>query len=155
MTLRTPLYNAATPTELPAGDFLDSDIGLTVSENQTGASVAPGVPVYASVAGEVDLAQASSKALANVLGLTMDTAANAADVPIQTCGVLEASVGEWEDVMGDASGLTAGTVYFLDPSTAGMLTDTAPTTTGQVVARIGLALSSTEMRVGIERPILL
>ena len=155
MTLRTPLYDAVTPTEIGSSDFLDSDIGLTVGENQTGASVAPGVPVYASAAGEVDLAQASSKVLSNVLGLTMDTAANAADVPIQTCGVLVASVGEWEDVMGDASGLTAGTVYFLDPDNAGMLTDTAPTTTGDVVVRIGIGVSATEMRINIERPILL
>jgi len=52
------------------------------------------------------------------------------------------------------SGLTADTVYFLDPVTAGALTTTAPNTVGQVAKAILYAKSTTEAyvydRIGVE-----
>jgi len=52
------------------------------------------------------------------------------------------------------SGLTADTVYYLDPSTAGALTATKPTTIGQIAKAILYAKSATEVyvydRTGVE-----
>lgn len=43
------------------------------------------------------------------------------------------------------SGLTAGTVYFLDPSTAGAITATEPSTAGQISKPIGVANTTTSI----------
>jgi len=45
------------------------------------------------------------------------------------------------------SGLTDGTVYFLSPSSAGTMTATEPSTVGQVSKPVGVALSSTTLRM--------
>lgn len=58
-------------------------------------------------------------------------------------------------VTGDAGGLAFGAVYYLDPTIAGRLTDTAPTSSGQYVVRVGTAKSTTELMVDIEARILL
>jgi hypothetical protein len=44
------------------------------------------------------------------------------------------------------TGLTPGAAYFLDPTTPGTLTTTAPTTVGQSVQPVGVALSSTSLQ---------
>jgi hypothetical protein len=49
----------------------------------------------------------------------------------------------------DTGGLTFNSVYYLDPATAGKLTKTAPTTVGQYVMPIGLALSTTDLQITI------
>jgi len=51
--------------------------------------------------------------------------------------------------------LTPGATYFLDPSTAGRITTTAPTTAGQYVVRVGRAVDATTLDIEIELPILL
>lgn len=48
-------------------------------------------------------------------------------------------------------GLTAGTVYFLSPTSAGGITATEPSTLGQVSVPIGVATSSTTMLVSPKR----
>lgn len=50
-----------------------------------------------------------------------------------------------------AWGLTTGEVYFLSPTTAGLLTTTEPTTIGQVSVPVGVASSSTTMYVSPKR----
>jgi hypothetical protein len=49
--------------------------------------------------------------------------------------------------------LTAGIQYFVDPDTAGLLTDTAPITVGDFVAPVGIALSTTEMIIAIHQTV--
>lgn len=48
------------------------------------------------------------------------------------------------------TGLTVGSVYYIDPAVPGAVTTTAPTGTGQVVQRVGKAVSATELEVTIE-----
>jgi hypothetical protein len=52
------------------------------------------------------------------------------------------------------TGLTAGNVY-LSAATAGKPTNTAPSATGQVVQRLGLATSATEVNTEMDAPIVL
>jgi hypothetical protein len=113
-----------------------------------------GTPVYVSATGSVDKAQADAAATKDVVGLVVDTSiASSATGDIQTGGLLEATTGQWDAVTGDAGGLTAGTQYFVDPDTAGMLTDTAPIVAGDFVCAVGIALSTTEMIIAIHQTV--
>ena len=51
------------------------------------------------------------------------------------------------------SGLDAGDLYFLSPSTAGAITLTPPSSAGQAVVRVGEASTTTEFAIRIEPPI--
>ena len=51
------------------------------------------------------------------------------------------------------SGLDAGDLYFLSPSTAGAITLTPPSSAGQAVVRVGEASTTTEIAIRIEPPI--
>lgn len=52
-------------------------------------------------------------------------------------------------------GLTAGSIYYLSAGAAGAITTTAPSTVGQVVRIMGVAVSADELLVRIEQGILL
>ena len=51
------------------------------------------------------------------------------------------------------SGLDAGDLYFLSPSTAGAITLTPPSSAGQAVVRVGEASTATSFAIRIEPPI--
>ena len=51
------------------------------------------------------------------------------------------------------SGLDAGDLYFLSPSTAGGITLTPPSSAGQAVVRLGEAATTTSLAIQIEPPI--
>lgn len=143
--------------QISAGDTLDasvSEVDVVTKTNENAGALVIGTPVYTSGSGQVDEAQANTYATAEVLGLVKD-ASIAAATPgmIQTDGVLVASTAQWDAVTGQVGGLTVGVVYFLSPTTAGMLTVTAPSAVGELVARIGKALSETELEITIEQPV--
>ena len=140
--------------QLRAGDTLD----LTASSNQqfsaTNSNIAAitiGQPVYIQGADTVDLALADAKATSGVIGLVLDASIDSSVVgTILTDGILTST--DWTAVVGAAT-LTVGSVYFLSDVDAGMLTTTAPTTTGSFVTRVGTAISTTTLEVTISRPI--
>ena len=53
------------------------------------------------------------------------------------------------------SSLDAGDLYFLSPTTAGAITLTPPSGTGQAVTRVGEAATTTQFATHIEPPVLL
>ena len=53
------------------------------------------------------------------------------------------------------TGLNAGDLYYLSPTTAGAMTTTAPSGSGQALTRIGEAGTTTAFSIQIEPPILL
>lgn len=140
--------------QLKAGDTLD----ITASSNQqfsaTNSNIAAitiGQPVYIQGANTVDLALADAKATSGVIGLVLDASIDSSVVgTILTDGILTST--DWTAVVGAAT-LTIGSVYFLSDVDAGMLTTTAPTTTGSFVTRVGTAISTTTLEVTISRPI--
>jgi hypothetical protein len=112
--------------------------------------------VYSNGNGTFSLAQANAVGTSKVLGLVYDTSIlNTAAGLILVDGVMTATTGQWDVVTGGAGGLTAGSEYFLSPTTAGAITTTAPTADGQVVAPIGIAISTTKLRLGIKVTVLL
>ena len=160
MALRKPLVIISGQVQqLQAGDTLDAsaaEVDVVALTNGNASAIVIGSPVYSDAAGSVDLAQANASGTVEVLGFVKDTSISAsASGSIQTDGILAATTGQWDIVTGDTGGLVAGTVYYLDPTTAGKLTATAPTTTSQYVVRVGKAISTTEMEISIEPPILL
>ena len=122
--------------------------------NANAGAIVIGTPVYVSAAGSVDKAMADAMATKDVVGLVVDTSiASAASGDIQTGGLFTATTGQWDAVTGDTGGLTAGTQYFVDPDTAGLLTDTAPITADDFVCPVGIALSTTEMIIAIHQTV--
>ena len=145
--------------QIQSGDVLDAsvaEVDVVSKQNDNVGSIAIGQPVYTKSNGNVDLAQADAGATVEVLGLVRDASiAAAASGEIQTDGVLTGTTGEWDNVTGETGGLTPGAVYYLDPDTPGNLTQTAPTTTGDFVVRVGRAISTTAMEISVSQPILL
>jgi len=158
MAAKKPLVITAGQVEqLQAGDTLDAavtEVDVVSKTNDNASPIVIGSPVYQKSDGDVDLARANAQGTVQILGLVKDTSISAAGSGlIQTDGVLVASTGEWDAVTGGSGGLTAGSPYYVSAATAGLLTATAPSTTGQFVVRIGLAISTTEMDITVQPPI--
>lgn len=133
---------------------LDQLAQVVSRTNDEASSLSIGTPVYVFDSDGVKMARADAIGTARVLGLVRDdTIAAAATGKIQTGGVLKATPTRWDAVTGGSGGLTTGSVYFLDPTTAGKLTTTAPSAAGQFVVQVGLALNSTDMQINIMPPI--
>lgn len=135
---------------LPAGDSLDapvSEVDVIALNNGTGASVATCRAVYPTSSG-FGLAQANASATKNVIGLVRDTAiASSASGNIQSDGVFTAGAASWDAVTGQTGGLTPNAIYYLSPTTAGAITSTPPSTAGQYVVQVGIALSTTALDI--------
>lgn len=155
MTLRKPLVlNNGEREQLQAGDTLDALVDVFLMDNGNASPIVVGQPVYVSGDDEVDLAQADDQATVQVLGLVRSSSI-AAGQPgeVQSDGILEASTSAWDAVTGDSGGLDFGEAYYLDAASPGGLTKTAPTTPGEFVVRVGLALSDEKLLIRIEPPI--
>jgi hypothetical protein len=162
MATKKPLVMGSNglPQQLQSSDQLAANIASTQVRTRTNAnagSIVIGAPVYKnSTAEEVDKARANAAATARVYGLVYDTTiATTATGTIATDGPLVATTTEWDAITGQTGGLTPGAMYFLDPATAGKMTTTAPTTAGQLVVKLGEAVSTTEFEISISDPILL
>ena len=157
MALRKPLvFVNGAPQRLQSGDTLDAtfedqSVGSFVNDNA--GSISQGQPVYVKSNGAVDLAQADAATTSRTYGLVFDASiATTATGKIQGDNVL--TVSDWTTPTGSAT-LTVGSVYYLSAATAGELTTTAPSTTGQYVQKVGFAISTTKMNIDLNDPILL
>lgn len=162
MTTRVPLVLGPDGLiqQLQSGDTINVAAGQYTSRSVTNGEGAAAIiicaPVYAFGADTVKLGQANAKTTSQLAGLGLDASIAAGAVGnIITGGILVATTAQWDAVAGTTGGLAFGTRYFLDPTTAGKITSTPPTTVGQCVAVIGMALSTTELLVEIDPPILL
>ena len=154
MATRKPLVIISGQVQqLPAGDDISGAVATltTTLTNSNAGAITIGQVVYVDGAGSCDLAQANASATAKGLGLVADASiASAASGAIQYGGILTSA--DWTNVIGSTN-LTAGAEYFVDPSNAGQLTATAPTTTGQFVTYVGRAISTTALLIEVSRPV--
>lgn len=161
MALRKPLVIVSgVVQQIQAGDTLDAAVAggdQIILTNDEASAVVIGAPVYIDANDGFKKAQANAAATTKVRGLVAKAPniANATTGPVQTNGVLTATTAQWDAVAGTTGGLTAGTTYYLDPATAGKITPSAPSTVGQYVVTIGVAISTTELSIEIAQPILL
>lgn len=160
MTLRKPLVIVSGQVEqLQSGDTLDvaaAYAGVIALTNDEAGAIVIGTPVYADAADGVKKARANATGTSKVVGLVQDvTVAGGGSANIQYDSVLAATTAQWDTAAGTTGGLTFNTWYYLDPSSAGKITPTAPTTVGQLVCPIGKALSTTELLIEIGTSVLL
>ncbi len=145
--------------QMASGDTLEAkldEVDFITADNDEVGAIVIGTPTYVNGDGTVKKALADAIGTADVLGLVVDITVAASDpARILTDGRLTATTAQWDAVSDETGGLTAGSIYYLDPSTAGKITATAPTSDTEVVARVGKALSTTILEVSINQPILL
>jgi hypothetical protein len=133
--------------QLQSGDTLAGPIAETEIQQWTNGdagSHALGDVVYISAADTVKKAQANAAGTKEAIAFATGTVANGAVGGYQSAGLLAG-----------LTGLTAGTIYYLDSASPGGKVTTAPSTAGQYVVRLGIAVSTTEFLIDIRRPILL
>ena len=160
MALRKPLVViAGQVTQLSDSDTLDAyidEVELTNADNSNASAIVKGQVVYADGAGTCDKAQADSASTSILFGFVTDTTvAAAATAQIQTEGIITATTTEWDAVSDETGGLDAGDVYYISPTVAGEITAVAPSTATQLVAAVGLALSTTELQILHHQDVLL
>jgi hypothetical protein len=161
MALRKPvvLINGRL-TQIPAGDTLEAPVAEVDSFSLTNGSAAA-APICSPVVltGTADtfvLARADASGTADTFALvSAPSIAAAASGAVQTDGFFTATTTQWDVVTGQTGGLTPGAAYFLSATTAGRLTTTAPTATGQFCGYIGRAISSTVLEISLDRAIAL
>jgi len=148
MATRKPLVLVSGQIQqLQSGDTLSGPFAETeyvTLTNDDASSHGIGDVVYIDAADGVKKAKADAAGTANAFGFATATIANAATGSYQSSGILAG-----------LSGLTSGSTYYLSAATAGAMTTTAPTTVGQYVVRLGVAVSTTELKIAIQGPILL
>jgi hypothetical protein len=150
MALKIPLvmYNGM-PGQLLSTDTLSASVAAAEVIQQTNdeaTSIVIGAPVYNDANDGVKKAKGDATGTKDVIGLVKDVSiANGAAGSIQTNGVISATTAQWDAVFGTTGGLTKGTRYFLSAATSGIGTSTAPSTVGQFVVLLGIALSTTEL----------
>jgi hypothetical protein len=150
MAIKKPLVITNGQIEqLQAGDSL-ANPNIALRLNQSGSTINVCMPVYADGNGTVAPALADAIGTSQVVGLMTEDTANNASGGVQTEGFFTANTSEWDAVAGTTGGLTAGTRYYVDPTTAGNITATAPTADGDIVAPIGVGASTTELEISIQ-----
>jgi hypothetical protein len=110
------------PTMMPSGIGAPT-VALTASEALAAGDF---VNIHVSTGNKVRKADASNGRLAH--GFVLSSVSNGGSATVYLDGQNTA-----------VTGLTAGTKYFLSGSTAGLPTDTAPTTSGYYVQELGTA----------------
>ena len=101
--------------------------------------------VYADSATNVTKAIATGLPTSRVVGISTSIVAAGSLARIQTEGIITIP----------GASFTFNSVYYLSQSTAGLLTLTAPTTVGQTVVPVGIAVSATQLKLLSVPPILL
>ncbi len=153
MALRKALVvNGGQIQQLQSGDTLDVQADVVGVQNDNASPAPIGTPLYTKAGGTQDFARANASGTSIVTGLVIDASISSGGTGyVKVSGVMSATTGQWDAVTGGSGGLTPGSIYYLDPSTAGKLTSTAPSTTGQFVCEVGEAISTTDFVIRINK----
>lgn len=143
--------------DLVALGFLALQPGSTPGTTFTAAnmeafSILPGLAVASHSSGSGVVLASAAGAGGEAIGLQQDNPSPAANGVVQTGGLFYA--GDWSAVTGTAT-LQARGLYFLDPATPGRLTTTPPTTPGQILQIVGVAVSPQLFALQLGVPFLL
>jgi uncharacterized membrane protein YgdD (TMEM256/DUF423 family) len=120
---------------------------LTYS-GETDSDITVGQPVYVLSNTHIDLAKADNAATMQVAGLvSVDALATTGGSYVSDGQIV---LPDWTAITG-ATDLISGSLYFLDNSTAGMLTATAPTS-GFIIS-VGRAMNTTTLDIEISESV--
>lgn len=114
--------------------------GAVINPYTAAVALAAVDALYISAANTVDKALADATSKARLVGFAKASALAAASVEVQSEGVLAGFTG-----------LTAGDRYYLDATTAGAITNTIPSGTGNTIVQAGYAKSATALHIHIEQ----
>jgi len=133
--------------QLQSGDTIADHGEIIQMTNNNAAAIPIGSVVYSDAVDGVDLAQADAEATSRVIGLVQEPTeiGIAGTGDIITGGVMVATTAEWDAVSDLTGGLDVDDLYYLDETTPGAFTATAPTSTSEYVVPVGVALSTTDM----------
>lgn len=150
MAQKKPLVlNSGQIEQLQSTDYIANLDSPQLTNDESGAIVI-GMPVYSDANDGVKKAKADAVGTVNVIGLVSDVSVAAAGTGgVQTDGILAATTTQWDAVAGTTGGLTKDVIYYLSAATAGNITSTAPSAAGQFVKQIGVAISTTELKIEI------
>ena len=141
------------------GNAIDQGIQSALANIQPGAglavvaavAVAAGQPIYVDpTSGQLKLASAATFPASIVAGLVQAATLATFAAPVATTTL---TLSDWTAAVGSVA-LAKGARYFLG-TTPGTLALTAPTTPGQSVVSVGIALSTTQLEIAPTSPILL
>lgn len=153
MALRKPLViNGGQIEQLQSGDTLAEVEQMQLVAD---AAITAGNVVYPSANDHINKAKADSATTMPPIGMATADISNGATGGVQSDGVVTLTTTQWDAIAGTTGGLTFKTIYYLSASTAGAITATAPSTVGQYVQQVGIALSTTEMELRFTQSILL
>lgn len=158
MAVKLPLViTAGVVQQLQSGDTLDIRAEAFNLTNGEATPVVIGAPVYMFGAASFKKAQANAAGTAKVVGLVAasPSIANGVSGSVVLDGTVSLTTAQWDAITGGSGGLVFDTKYYLDPATAGKLTSTAPTTVGQLVVEVGIAMSTVDLKLNIQSGILL
>lgn len=121
----------------------------TTMTNAEASGINIGQPVYVFSGDNVKKGIANATGTRRIIGLVSDTTINAAaSGNIAITGLMTATTGQWDAVTGQTGGLTPDAIYYLDNTTAGKMSSTAPSTGW--VCPIGIALSTTRFKIQVQ-----
>ena len=103
--------------------------------------------MYVISSGHVDNAQANAIATATAIGLAIVAATAGNPITFQFVGPLTLTTAQWDAIAGTSGGLVPGTVYYVDPNTAGHIVGVPPSASGNLVGQVGTAFTATTMIV--------
>ena len=160
MSLRKPLVlNSGQIQQLQSTDTLSapqSGGDVVIQTNDEASPIVICTPVYNDADDGVKKAKADAIGTKSAIGLVYDSSiTNGVSGAIQVNGIVSATTGQWDAVFGTTGGLAFGTRYYLSAATAGLGTSTAPSAVGQYVLELGIAISTTELLLTMNQPILL
>lgn len=116
------------------------------------SNTSAGMVVYVSSNGHVDLARADVVGTSAGVGLALSAVTATQVGEYKPEGQI--TLSDWTAVTGTTT-LSAGAIYFLSETTAGQMTTTPPTLSGETILRVGRALTDTQFDIEIAQPVLL
>ena len=134
----SPTYVVVSSTGIQGPPGADGDANTFDAENKSGGTLAAGIAVATHSSGSGTVKAIATGFATMAVGLVAASTANAVSGAVQTTGPF--TLGNWTAITGTTE-LTARGRYYLSATTAGMLTTTAPSTGGQVIQLVGVAIS--------------
>lgn len=131
----------------PGTGNVTGDPDLSKHEVTANETVLVGQPVYVSGNNTINLADATSVNTSDAVGLVLLGATANETATVLTEGSIDQA--DWTAVTGSAS-LSPGSIYFLDIA-AGKMSTSPPAAAGQVVVKMGTAISITKIDIEVNK----
>lgn len=144
------------PGNVQAANTYNPTAGASAAHSDR-TSFPPGTPVVQSSSADKTVipGRANAASTSSMTGLAVIPGVVGQPVLTQFAGVLTLETGQWDAVIvgGSGGGLVTGSPYYLSSGfSEGQLSPSAPSTSGDFVAPVGVALSPTDLLIQLSAP---